>query len=207
MPGGRLLCNGLYHDIGFFVNSPCCSSFIIYVIFHYRYKIYGDFLKVIKLTTEFSFVKVNETDVNNLKIYSQSLPCCSSFIIYVIFHYRYKIYGDFLKVIKLTTEFSFVKVNETDVNNLPLMHFVKNFSKQNEDIKRCLDDENLCKPDVDIFFGTDLEFLCYFTGESFYNLTQNLKQATEEYVAAFSVLTSNMKEFMNVWSELSDQFY
>ena len=110
-------------------------------------------------------------------------------------------------MINLTTGFSFVKVNATDVNNLPLMQFAENFKEENENIPRCLDDENLCKPDVNVFFATDLEFLCYFTGESFYNLTQNLKKTTEKYVKTFDVLTNNMKEFQNGWSELNNNFY
>ena len=123
------------------------------------------------------------------------------------FFCRFKIYGDFLLLLNKTTEFTLIKTNVRTIDDLEIMKFADDFLLQDEKVTHCLDDIYVCKPQVKCFFGIEIESLCYFTGESFFNLTQDVLYSVEEYSQAFEKLSESLQAYLMEWNQLNGRFY
>ncbi len=68
------------------------------------------------------------------------------------------------------------------------------------------DDKIVTYPAPSILHGV-FENLCYETGKTLYEIKTDFSAAVQEHTAAYTALNNNMRQYMDHWQELGEDFF
>ncbi len=118
------------------------------------------------------------------------------------------IYSHFFQIVRKFQTPLIARLSHAEIEQTPLFKFAEEKSEQNEDLKRCGWDELVCSPTDDKDeIGQKIQGMCYFTGQKFYEETQRVFAAIDQYKAAYQELTDSLQTYARKWEVLDENYF